>query len=59
MSSVKEDNRSGQVDGSEKADGAFVVASGKRAVLLEFGEEVFNQMAGLIEVPIVRARCCS
>ena len=56
MSSVKEDNRSGEVDGSEKADGAFVVASGEGAVLLEFGEEVFNQMAGLIEVRIIRTR---
>ena len=30
VSSVKEDNRSGRVDGSEKADGAFVVAGGER-----------------------------
>ena len=56
MSSVQEDNRSSQVDGSEKADGAFVVAGGKSAVLLEFGEEVFNQMARFIEVFVIRAR---
>ena len=56
MSSVKKDNRSSQVDGSEKADGAFIVAGSERAVLLEFGEEVFNQMARFIEVRIIRAR---
>ncbi len=50
---MKEDNRSGQVDGSEKANGAFVVAGSERAVLLEFGEEVFNQMARLIYADII------
>ena len=44
------------MDGSEEADGAFVVAGGEGAVLLEFGEEVLNQMAGLIGVRIIRAR---
>ena len=44
------------MDGTEEADGAFVVAGGEGAVLLEFGEEVFNQVAGLIEVRIIRAR---
>ena len=39
-----------------KLDGAFVVAGGERAVLLEFGEEVFNQMARFIEGLIIGAR---
>ena len=56
MSSVKEDHRSGEVDGPEEADGAFVVAGGEGAILFEFGEAVLNQMAGLIEVRIIRAR---
>ena len=55
MSSVKEDHRSGEVDGSKKADGAFVVAGGESTILLEFGAEVFNQMARLIEVLIIGA----
>ena len=45
---MKEDNRSGQIDGSEKADGVVVVAGGARAVVLEFGEAVCNQRARLI-----------
>ncbi len=54
---MKEDHRSGQIDGSEKADGAFVVAGGgARAVWREFGEEVFNQLARLIAGLILRAR---
>ena len=53
MSSVKEDHRSGEVDSSEEAGGAFVVAGGKNAVLLEFGEEVFNQRPDLMRHPEV------
>ena len=55
MSSVKEDDRGGEIDSSQKADGAFVIASGERTVLFEFSEEVFNQMARLIEVLVIGA----
>ena len=53
MSSVKEDDGSGEVDGSEKADSALVIAGGEGAVLLELGEEVFNQMPRFIELLII------
>ena len=43
------------MDSAPKADSAFVIAGGKRAILFELSEEVFNQMAGLIEVCIIGA----
>ena len=49
MSSVKEDNGSGEVDGSKKADDSLVVAGSDSAVLLDFGEEVFNQMPRFVQ----------
>ncbi len=49
MSSVKKDNGSGEVDGSKKADNSLVVADSDSAALLEFGEEVFNQMPRFVE----------
>lgn len=50
MSSVKEDDRSGEVDGSQKAAGPFVVAGGERPVVLELGKAIFNQMPSPVEV---------
>ena len=55
MSSVKEDDGSGEVNGAQKADSSFVIASGNGAVLFEFGEEVFNEMPGLVELLIIGA----
>ena len=43
------------MDSSQKADRAFVIASGKRTIVFQFREEVFNQMACLIEVRIIGA----
>ena len=53
MSSVKEDNRRSKVDGAQKADSSFVIAGGDSAVLLECGEEVFNQMPSCVQVLII------
>jgi len=53
VSSVKEDNRRSKVDGAQKADSSFVIAGGDSAVLLECGEEVFNQMPSCVQVLII------
>jgi len=53
VSSVKEDNRRSEVDGAQKADSSFVIAGGDSAVLLEFGEEVFNQMPSCVQLLII------
>ena len=42
--------------GEEVASG-LVVAGGDRPELLEFGEEVLNQVACLVEMPIETCRC--
>ena len=55
MSSVKEDHRGSQIDSSQEADGAFIIAGGERTILFQFSEEVFNQMARLIEVLVIGA----
>jgi hypothetical protein len=44
-----------EVDRGEEVAGALVVAGRDRPVLLELGEEVPDQVAGLVEVPVVRA----
>ena len=36
--------------GAEEGDGSLVVVGGDGAELLEFGEEVFNQMPGFVQV---------
>ena len=53
MSSIEPDDDSGGVDAGQEVDGAFVVASGNDAELLEPGEEVLDQVAGLVQVGVV------
>ena len=43
------------MDGCEEVAFGFVVACGDGSVLFEFGEEVFDEMAGLVEIPVVAA----
>ncbi len=52
MASVEEDGRGGEIDGGEEAAAGLVVAGGDPPELLELGEEVLDQMARLIDVPI-------
>ena len=44
------------MDGGQEVAGGFVVAGGDCPELFEFGEEILNQMARLVEVPIVVPR---
>jgi hypothetical protein len=43
------------VYGSEEVSGGFVIAGGDTSEELEFGEEVFNQVARLVKVLVVLA----
>jgi hypothetical protein len=52
-----EPNRSGgEVDGGKKILGGFVVAGGNRPELLEFAEEILDQVALFVEFAIEIAR---
>ena len=44
------------MDGGEEVSGGFVVAGGDGAELLEFGEEILDQMARFVEVSVEVAR---
>lgn len=55
MSSVEPDDRSGEIDRAEEVGGACIVSGGNRTVLLECGEEILDQMSGLLHVRIVVA----
>ena len=52
---MKEDARGRERDSSQEAASAFVIAGGKGAIVFQLSEEVFNQMARLIEVRIIGA----
>ena len=52
MSSNQPDDRSGEVNGGQEVVGSFVVTSGDGAILLELGEEVFDQVSSSIECAI-------
>ena len=43
------------MNGAEEIAGGFVIASGNAAVLLEPSEEVFDQMAGFVQMPVETA----
>jgi hypothetical protein len=45
------------MDGGEEVSGGLVVAGCDRAKLLEFGEEVFDQMARRVKMPIEFPGC--
>lgn len=49
MSSNKPDGSGSEVDGGEEVASGFVVAGGDGTEELEFGEEVFDQVACLVE----------
>ena len=51
---MEPDDDRGEVDGCQKVGGALVVAGGDGAVLFELGEEVLDQVARLVEVPVIR-----
>lgn len=54
MSSIEPNGCGGEVDGGEEVSRGLVVAGGDGAELLELGEEVFDEMPGLVEgaVPV-------
>ena len=47
------------MDGGEEVAGGLVIAGGDGTELLEFGEEVLDQVARLIEVSVIVARAVS
>ena len=55
MSSNEPNDGGGEVDGGEEVARGFIVAGGDGAILFEFGKEVFNPVARLIEIPVVFA----
>jgi hypothetical protein len=55
VSSIEPYKGSDQEHGGKKVSGCFVVAGGNSPELLEFGEEVFDQMSRLVHVFIVGA----
>src|SRR3954453_119980 len=57
MSSIEPDESGGEVNAGQEASCGLVVASGNGPELLELGEEVLDQMPGLVEVFVKGARC--
>ncbi len=53
MSSIEPNSGCGELDGGEEVAFGLVVSSGNGTKLLELGEEVFDQMACLVEVAII------
>jgi hypothetical protein len=56
--SIEPNDSSGEVDGGEEVSGELVIAGSDGAVLLELAEEIFDEMAGLVEVCVVSAAAC-
>ena len=56
MSSIEPNRSGGEADGGEEIPGGFVVARGNRPELLEFAEEILDQMALFVEFAIEFAR---
>src|SRR3954452_7157635 len=56
MSSIEPDERGGEVNAGQEASCGLVVAGGNGPELLELGEEVLDQMPGLVEVFVEGAR---
>ena len=52
MSSIEPDDSGGEVDGGEEISGGLVIAGGDSSELLEFAEEVFDQVARFVELAI-------
>jgi len=49
---IEPENSGSEVDGSQEIAGGLVVARGDRSELLEFAEEIFDQVARLVELPV-------
>ena len=56
MSSIKPDNGGCKIDSTEECFGPFVVSGCNASELLEFSEEVLNQVAGFRHFLIVSTR---
>src|SRR5215210_9215113 len=56
MSSIEPDESGGEVNAGQEASGGLVVAGGNGPELLELGEEVLDQIPGLVEVFVKGAR---
>jgi hypothetical protein len=56
VSSIEPNDCCGQMDSGEEVLGGFVVAGGDGAELLELGEEILDQVPGLVELAIVVPR---
>jgi hypothetical protein len=52
VSSIKPNHAGREIHGGEEVSRGLVVTSGDRAVLLEFGEEVPDQMTSAVEMSI-------
>ena len=57
MSSIEPDESGGKVNAGQEASCGFVIAGGDGPKLFELGEEVLDQMPGLVEVFVEGARC--
>jgi hypothetical protein len=57
VSSIEPDERGGEVDAGQEASCGLVIAGGDGPELLELGEEVLDQMPGLVELFVKGARC--
>jgi hypothetical protein len=57
VSSIEPDGYGGEVNTGQEASGGLVIAGGDGPELLELGEEVLDQMPGLVEVFVKGARC--
>lgn len=55
MSSIEPDNGCGEIDGTEEGLRPFVVAGCDASELLEFGEEILDQVSGFIHFLIIGA----
>ena len=56
LSSIEPNEAGGQVNAREEVSRGLVVAGGNGTELLEPGEEIFNQMARLVEFTVIVAR---
>src|SRR3954449_11035306 len=57
MSSIEPDESGGKVNAGQEASCGLVVAGGNGSELLELGEEVLDEVPGLVEVFVKGARC--
>ncbi|HVB58069.1 MAG TPA: hypothetical protein VNE63_16810 [Candidatus Acidoferrales bacterium] len=55
MSSIETDDGGSEINGGEEVAGGFVVAGDDGTELLQPGDEVFAQVARLVDFPVIRA----